>query len=204
MAEKIPTDSTTPISAQAIPPLTIERRPIGSLRPYHRNARQHPAEQIEQIRQSLREYGFTVPILIREDGTVIAGHGRLEAARKEAFSDVPVVVAKGWTEEQCRAYALIDNRLSEQSVWDANRLAEELQALQAQGIDLGFYGLDQDDLDDDEKIEVREVETSPVEDMFWISVRGPLADQAKALQRLQDVMAEMPAVDVEIGTIAYD
>lgn len=70
---------------------------------HDRNARQHPAEQIEQIRQSLREYGFTVPILIREDGTVIAGHGRLEAARKEAFGDVPVVIATGWTDEQCRA-----------------------------------------------------------------------------------------------------
>lgn len=204
MAEKIPTDSPSALTASPIPPLTIERRLIGSLRPYHRNARQHPAEQIEQIRQSLREYGFTVPILIREDGTVIAGHGRLEAARKESFADVPVVVAKGWTDEQCRAYALIDNRLSEQSAWDANRLAEELQALQAQGVDLGFYGLDQDEPDDDEKIEVREVDTSPVDDTFWISVRGPLADQAKALQRIQDLMSEMPEVDVEIGTIAYD
>lgn len=66
------------------PTLVIEHWPVARLKPYARNARKHPAEQIEQLRQSLREYGFTVPVLIREDGTIIAGHGRLEAAKGEA------------------------------------------------------------------------------------------------------------------------
>lgn len=186
-------------------PLTVERWSLSKLKPYHRNARRHPPEQIEQLRRALREYGFTVPMLVREDGTLIAGHGRFEAAKAEGFTDAPVIVARGWSDDQCRAYSLIDNRLSEQSTWDSDAVAEELQALSANGVDLGFYGFGDEGTDESsDEIEVREVETGPVDDMFWISVRGPLEHQAKALQRMQDILAEFPGVDVELGTIAYD
>jgi ParB-like chromosome segregation protein Spo0J len=119
---------------------------IGRLKPYANNTRKHSAEQIEKIRASMREFGWTIPVLVREDGTLIAGHGRLKAAVLEGITQVPVIVARGWTEEQCRAYSITDNRLSEESEWDDALLKIELGALQAAGYDLSATAFDGDDL----------------------------------------------------------
>ena len=86
----------------------IERRPIGALRPYERNARKHPPEQVAQIAASIREWGWTMPVLIDEQDLIIAGHGRVEAAKLIGIDTVPVIVARGWTEAQRRAYAIAD------------------------------------------------------------------------------------------------
>jgi hypothetical protein len=107
----------------------IERWPIAKLKPYARNARAHPSTQIDQLRASLRQFGWTIPLLIREDGTVIAGHGRLQAAQLENLQEVPVMIARGWSEAQCRAYGIADNRLSETSNWHDDVLLEELLAI---------------------------------------------------------------------------
>lgn len=116
---------------------------IDRIKPYARNARRHSATQIEQLRASFRRFGWTIPLLVREDGTLIAGHGRFEAAKLEGFKEVPVIIATGWSEEQCRAYALADNRLAEGSDWDKDLLSIEIQELSAiggfdLGSDLGF------------------------------------------------------------------
>lgn len=119
----------------------IEKWAIERLKPYDRNARQHPERQIKQLRSSLLRFGFTIPLLVRADGTLIAGHGRLEAAKAENYTTVPVIVASGWSEEDCRAYTLLDNKLAEGSKWDTGLRALEIADLAALGCDLSTFGL---------------------------------------------------------------
>ncbi len=101
----------------AWPAAKVEIWPIEQLTANPRNARIHGPEQIEQIRASLREFGWTMPVLVRENGMLIAGHGRLEAAKLEGITEVPTIVARGWSEAQCQAYAIADNKLTESSEW---------------------------------------------------------------------------------------
>jgi ParB-like chromosome segregation protein Spo0J len=122
----------------------IERRPIGALRPYEHNARKHPPEQVAQIAASIREWGWTMPVLIDEQDLIIAGHGRVQAAKLIGIDRVPVIVARGWTEAQRRAYAIADHRLTE----NKDLLALELGELQHLGFTLTLIGFDDDDLQD--------------------------------------------------------
>jgi ParB-like chromosome segregation protein Spo0J len=119
----------------------IEKWAIERIKPYDRNARTHPERQIKQLRSSLLRFGFTIPLLVRADGTLIAGHGRLEAAKAENYATVPVIVAAGWSEEDCRAYTLLDNKLAEGSKWDTGLRALEIADLAALGCDLSTFGL---------------------------------------------------------------
>ena len=141
--------STTAVRKPSVawPAATVEIWPIERLTANPRNARIHGPEQIEQIRASLREFGWTMPVLVRENGMLIAGHGRLEAAKLEGITKVPTIVARGWTEAQCQAYAICDNKLTDSSHWDEELLRLELGDLQAAGFDLALTGFDQDELD---------------------------------------------------------
>ena len=116
--------------------LSIEHLPTAMLRPYTRNARTHSPKQIAQIAASIREFGFNNPVLIDRDGEIIAGHGRVEAAKKLGLETVPCVRLEHLTEAQKRAYILADNRLAEKAGWDREILAIELQHLTT--IDLDF------------------------------------------------------------------
>jgi ParB-like chromosome segregation protein Spo0J len=120
----------------------VERRALASLLPYTRNARTHSDAQVAKIAASIREWGWTVPVLADEDGTIIAGHGRVLAARKLGLAEVPVMVARGWSEAQRRAYALADNRLALDAGWDDDLLRIELGDLRGVGFDLGLTGFD--------------------------------------------------------------
>jgi DNA modification methylase len=120
----------------------VEQWEIGRLAPYAKNTRKHDAAQIEQIRASMRQFGWTMPVLVRESGTVITGHGRLLAGLAEGYAEVPVIVAAGWSDAQCRAYGIADNRLSETSRWDDELLKLELGDLREGGFDLGALGFD--------------------------------------------------------------
>ena len=131
----------------AWPAAKVEIWPIDRLTANPRNARLHGSEQIEQIRASLREFGWTMPVLVRENGMLIAGHGRLEAAKLEGIAEVPTIVARGWSEAQCQAYAIADNRLTDSSHWSEELLRLELGDLQAAGFDLALTGFDQGELD---------------------------------------------------------
>jgi len=131
----------------AWPAAKVEVWPIGRLTANPRNARIHGPEQIEQIRASLREFGWTMPVLVRENGMLIAGHGRLEAAKLEGITEVPTIVARGWSEAQCQAYAIADNKLTDSSHWDEELLQLELGDLREAGFDLALTGFDQDELD---------------------------------------------------------
>ena len=117
-----------------------ERWAIERLVPYAKNARTHSASQVDQIAASIREWGWTNPVLVAEDGTIIAGHGRVLAARKLGVAEVPVMVAAGWTEAQKRAYAIADNKLALNAGWDEALLGLELGELEVLGFDLDLIG----------------------------------------------------------------
>jgi ParB-like chromosome segregation protein Spo0J len=102
----------------AWPAASVEMRDIADLVPYSHNSRTHSPEQIEQIAASMREWGWTNPVLVDEDGMIIAGHGRIEAGRVLGLSQVPVMVARGWSEAQKRAYVIADNQLALNAGWD--------------------------------------------------------------------------------------
>ena len=119
----------------AWPASNVDMRAVDELIPYAGNARTHPPEQVAQIAASMRRWGFTIPVLVADDGTIIAGHGRILAARQIGLAQVPVMVARGWSDEDRRLYTLADNRLAETSEWDADLLRLEIDQLLSEGLD---------------------------------------------------------------------
>lgn len=120
----------------------LELRPIDSLKPYANNARTHSLAQINQLRKSLQEFGFVSPVLITAAGDVIAGHGRIEAARAEGIAKIPCVLVEHLTDDQRRAYILADNRLAEAAGWDEDLVSSELLALRDAGLSIELTGFD--------------------------------------------------------------
>lgn len=114
--------------------------------PYQNNARTHSPEQINKLRSSLREFGFINPIIIDRSYGVIAGHGRLIAAREEGFTEVPCIFADHLTEAQKKAYIIADNRMALDAGWDEELLRVEIEALQAESFDLALTGFDEKEL----------------------------------------------------------
>lgn len=129
------------LSANLWPADAVERRPVASLAPYARNARTHSPEQVEQLATSIREFGWTIPVLVDEAGGIIAGHGRVLAAQSLGLVDVPVMVASGWSDEKKRLYIIADNKLALNAGWDEEILRLELLDLRdVGGVDLGLTG----------------------------------------------------------------
>ncbi len=122
--------------------------PVDRLVPYIRNARTHSEDQIAQIAASIAEFGFTNPILIGEDEVIIAGHGRLMAAKALGLIEVPVIVLDHLTEAQRRALVIADNRIAENAGWDDDLLRSELAALREADFDLELIGFDEAELDE--------------------------------------------------------
>jgi len=118
----------------------VKRWPVERLIPYARNARTHDEAQVAQIAASIREWGWTTPILVDPNGMIIAGHGRVLAARKLGLVDVPVMVAGNWSEAQKRAYVLADNKIALNAGWDDALLGLELTDLSGMGVDLDLVG----------------------------------------------------------------
>ena len=119
---------------------------ISKLVPYQNNARTHSPAQIQKLRSSLREFGFINPVIIDRDYNVIAGHGRIAAAREEGITEVPCVFVDHLTEAQKKAYILADNRMAMDAGWDEELLRVELEALTEMGFDLGMTGFDEKEL----------------------------------------------------------
>jgi ParB-like chromosome segregation protein Spo0J len=128
------------LTERAWPADQIERRPVAELIPYARNARKHSPTQIAEIAGSIREWGWTIPVLVDEDGQIIAGHGRVLAAHQLAIPDIPTVVARGWSDAQKRAYTIADNEIAMHATWNKELLRVELADLQAQAFDLEKIG----------------------------------------------------------------
>jgi hypothetical protein len=131
------------VEAEAGPRLEVEYLAVEALTPYARNSRTHSDAQVAQIAASIREFGFTNPILIDDRGTIIAGHGRLMAAMRLGLAEVPTICLGHLTAEQRRAYVIADNRLALNAGWDMEMLAAEVRTIQ-NDIDGGLveFGLD--------------------------------------------------------------
>ncbi len=121
---------------------------VSKLIPYVNNARTHSAEQVMKLRSSLREFGFINPVIIDRDYNVIAGHGRIMAAKEEGIKEVPCVFVDYLTEAQKKAYILADNRMAMDAGWDEELLRIEIESLQGADFDIGLTGFDENDLAD--------------------------------------------------------
>lgn len=126
----------TPDTPPVARPLAVTYRPVDTILPDPRNARTHPKRQVEQIVVSIRTFGFTNPILIDPDGAVIAGHGRLLAAKAMALAEVPTIILEGLSDAQKRALRLADNKIALNAGWDLDILKLELAELAVLDVDL--------------------------------------------------------------------
>lgn len=195
----------------------VERWPIKRLIPYARNARLHT--NIDQIVASVKEWGWTIPVLAAEDGGLIAGHARVLAARKLGLTEIPVMVARGWTEAQRRAYILADNQLTLNGSWDNELLRFELGDLKAVDFDISTIGFGDDFLadlladrtagltDPDDVPEVPEEPVSRTGDL-WIMGRhrllcGDATVEADVKRLLNGVAPHLMVTDPPYG-VEYD
>lgn len=135
--------------------LNIVYKNIKELKPYKKNAKKHSKEQVEQIANSIKEFGFTQPVIIDKNNCVVAGHGRILGAKKAGLKQVPTVTLEELTEEQIKAYRLVDNKLNE-SEWDYSLLDEELEDL-IDDIDMELFGFDADMSDEELERAIKEV-----------------------------------------------
>ena len=126
----------------------LELISIDDLIPYARNSRTHSDEQVSQIAASIKEFGFTNPVLIDDDGGIIAGHGRCMAARKLKLDEVPCIRLTGLTEAQKKAYIIADNKLALNAGWDDEMLAIEIQELQEMDFDIDLTGFTGDEVNE--------------------------------------------------------
>lgn len=124
----------------------IEVWPVERCKPFARNPRVHGAEQVAKIAASIATFGFNAPLLVDDDGTIIAGHGRLLAAQRLALPEVPVVVLTHLSESERMAYVIADNKIANEARWDERVLAGLLQDLDADGMDVSLTGFDDVDL----------------------------------------------------------
>jgi DNA modification methylase len=197
----------------------VERWPLSRLTPYARNARTHSDVQVAQIAASICEWGWTVPVLVDEDGTIIAGHGRVLAAQRLALTEVPVMVARGWSAAKRRAYVLADNKLTLNGGWDEALLRVELADLAGMGADLSLTGFSAEEVqaltgeasagltDPDAVPPAPEVPVSRQGDI-WVLGRHRLAcgdctDQAVVSAALDGVRPHLMVTDPPYG-VEYD
>lgn len=191
-------------AAAAASEARLERVPTDSLIPNPRNPRKHPEDQLERLVASLRRDGQTRPLLVRRaNNMLIAGHGVHLAAKRAGLAEVLV---RFLDVDQRTADRLMvgDNRQGELSRNDEMLLAELVREIDPG--DLLATGFSADEAEKlfsqgSDEIEVHQIATGDVEDVFWIAVRGPLGQQADVLQRIKVLLSEHPAVTIELGTV---
>jgi ParB-like chromosome segregation protein Spo0J len=127
--------------------MQVETLPVETLRPYLRNARTHSRKQVRQIADSILKFGFCNPVLVDDEGQIIAGHGRVAAAKLLGMREVPAVRLSHLSETDKRAYVLADNKLAEKAGWDREILAIELQALVDLSFDVQLIGFEPAEVD---------------------------------------------------------
>ena len=193
--------------------MQIESRNIADLLPYPNNAKLHSEEQITKIAASIKEFGFNNPVLIDQDGGIIAGHGRVDAARKLNLSDVPTITLAHLTEAQKKAYILADNRLSEiGSEWDLDLVSIELEGLLDLDMDIDLTGFDDSWLqveeaegltDEDEVPEIPETPISVEGDLWTLGSHRLLCGDATSIDAVERLMkgekADMVFTDPPYG-----
>jgi len=125
----------------------VERWPLEQLTPYATNPRHHSEADLDKIAAAIRKWGWTMPVLADEEGGLISGHARVGAATKLGLTSIPVIVARGWSEAEKRAYRLADNQLAARASWDPEQLANELRELRFTGFDLDLIGFEPNQLE---------------------------------------------------------
>ena len=168
--------------------LKITYKPVADLIPYARNSRTHSDAQVAQIAASIREFGWTNPVLLDGDNGIIAGHGRVMAAQKLGETQVPTIELGHLNANQKRAYIIADNKLALNAGWDEQMLALEIQDLKDVGYDLELLGFDLNELqsiDDDEEKDEQEI-NSPIDEN-----RNLLMIECKGERELEVLFEEM-------------
>ena len=155
--------------------LNIVYKNIKELKPYKKNAKKHSKEQVEQIANSIKEFGFTQPVIIDKNNCVVAGHGRILGAKKAGLKQVPTVTLEELTEEQIKAYRLVDNKLNE-SDWDSVLLAQELEEIKDLNMDLFGFDLA-------EEIEQEESKYSMEMNIPHYEIKGEMPDLSELVDK---------------------
>ena len=197
----------------------IKRKKVDALIPYARNARTHSDEQVAQIAASIKEWGWTTPVLVDEDGEIIAGHGRVMAARKLGIEEVPTMTATGWTKAQKQAYVLADNQLPQNAGWDMDLLSVEMKDLDADGFDLSLIGFGDDMLanmlvdetegltDEDAVPDVPETPVTVLGDVWLLGDHRLMCGDSTSIDAVEKLMngqkADMVFTDPPYG-VAYE
>jgi ParB-like chromosome segregation protein Spo0J len=186
--------------------VTDEVRTVSELKVDPKNARRHSEQQIARIAQSIERFGYVNKIAIKPTNEIIGGHTTLEALKRLGRDKIEVRVVAGLTPAQYKALAIALNKLPEGSSRDDGILAEIVGELDEAQEDVSSLGFSERELktlrDGADPLEVKEIETSDVEDEFWISIRGPLASQADVLKALEAATKPYGGVTVDLGTIA--
>lgn len=174
---------------------------INDLIPYARNSRTHSEEQVAQIAASIREFGFTNPVIIDDQNNIIAGHGRILAAQKVKIKEVPCVVVTGWTEAQKKAYVIADNKLALNAGWDEKMLSLEFEELQDLGFDLSLTGFSGDEIlalkpleevvgltDEDDAPEVPEIPKTVLGDIWLLGDHRLMCGDSTSIDAVEKLM----------------
>lgn len=169
--------------------MTIEYLPVKQLHEYSRNAKKHPAEQVEHIANSIREFGFRQPLVIDKDNVLVVGHGRLLAAKKLGLDTVPCVRADDLTDEQIKALRLADNKTNE-SEWDFSLLDDELDDIF--DIDMERFGFELED-DEDSEISLESKELSEYQYIHYL-----VTINAEEEQKYADVIDQLKEMGAEV------
>ena len=183
---------------------TIKKN-VTDLIPYARNSRTHSDEQVLQIAASIKEFGFTNPVLIDPENGIIAGHGRVMAAKKLGMKQVPCIVAEGWTEAQKKAYVIADNKLALNAGWDNATLALEFEELKELGFDLSLTGFNEAELaainpievtgltDEDAVPEAPEVPVTVLGDVWLLGNHRLMCGDSTSIDAVETLMAGQKA-----------
>ena len=182
--------------------MNIEQVKLDALIPYARNSRTHSDAQVAQIAASIKEFGFTNPVLIDETGSIIAGHGRVMAARKLAITDVPSIRLTHLTDAQKKAYVIADNKLALNAGWDDEMLAVELTDLKDMGFDLDLTGFSTDEIeallaptgtegltDEDAVPEVPEAPVTVLGDVWLLGKHRVMCGDSTSIEQAEQLMA---------------
>jgi len=158
--------------------------PLWKITPFAANSRTHSDSQVAQIAASIKEFGFTNPLLIDETGTIIAGHGRFEAALRLELDEVPVIELAGLTDAQRRAYVIADNKLALNAGWDDDMLQSEILSLKEMDFEIDLLGFDEDELSLllngwDSDINLPDEPKDDSLEMFRVKVDADSMDEAK-------------------------
>ena len=198
------TDKAAPITVAMAK--RIEMWPIDRLVPYAKNSRVHSPEQIAQVASSIVEFGFTNPVLVDSNDGIVAGHGRLAAARELGLPEVPVVVLDHLSERQKRAYVIADNKLALNASWDLDMLAMEVEALREDDFNLDLLGFSEEELkglaedgwasDIEESVEKHGENTDGIEGKIVIRCQG--LDRDDLINHLQRAIDESGIEGVSI------